>query len=292
MFPDYFHECCDVTTMQLCASVRKKGSTDHCPSSPLKGYSLCRQHARTRDIVLWSDANQSNSRAAIKCQAFVRGCLLRKRLGLAGPGVLCRKGLANEDDLETCETVGREHPLTYFAFEESGKVWWFHYGTLWRWCCRNADPVNPYTKVPLSGDTRRRLRAIWAYNRVHGIDNPREDATTIADRVRYRVNIMCQIAQDNGFGALDPNVFLELDKSRWITIFRMVRDDLDITLPKNMVRVREMMRRYVEYVFETSSMLPNDQCVDIATRVASLMMLYPKDPYIIVFTMLSALYRA
>ncbi len=277
--------------MQLCASVRKKGSTDCCPCSPLKGYSLCRTHARNRDVVLWADVNQSNSRAAIKCQAFVRGCLLRKRLALAGPGVLCLNGLANDEDLDTCEVASREHPLSYFAFEESGKVWWFHFGTLWRWCCRNADPVNPYTKVPLSAETRRRLRAVWSYNRVHGIDNPREDASP-TERIRYRINILCQIAQDNGFGAIDPNIFLELDKSRWISMFRMVRDDLDVTLPKNMVRVREMTRRYIEYMVETSSMLSNDQGVDLATRIASLMVLYPKDPYIIVFTILSALYRS
>jgi len=277
--------------MEMCVSVRRKGSTDHCPSPPLKGYHLCSQHARMRDIVLWSDANRAKSAAAIKCQAFVRGCLLRKRLALAGPGVLCRKGLANEEDLETCEVAEREHPMTYFAFSESGKVWWFHFATLWRWCCRNADPVNPYTKVPLSADTRTRLRAIWTYNRVHEIDNPREDSTSSADRIRYRVNIICQIAGDHGFGAIDPNVFLELDKSRWITVFRMVRDDLDVTLPKSMVRAREMTKRYIEYLFETASMLPNAQCVDLASRIACLMLLYPKDPYILAFTFLSAVYR-
>jgi hypothetical protein len=72
----------------------------------------------------------------------------------------------------------------------------------------------------------------------------------------------------------------------------MVRDDLDVTLPKNMVRVREMTNRYIEYLFETACMLPNEHCVDLATRIASLMLLYPKDPYIIVFTFLSALYRS
>ncbi len=292
MFPDYFHECRDVTTMQLCASVRKKGSTDHCPCSALKGYYLCSQHARNRDIVLWSNVNQEKSRAATKCQAFVRGCLLRKRLALAGPGVLCRKGLANDEDLETCEVASREHPLSYFAFEESGKVWWFHFGTLWRWCCRSTEPVNPYTKVPLSADTRRRLRAMWAYNRVHGIDNPREEAKSLDERIRYRVNIICQLAHDHGFGDIDPNVFLELDKSRWIAIFRMVRDDLDVTLPKTMVRVRDMTRRYIDYAFETSTMLTDNQSVDLSSRIAYLMLMYPKDPYIIVFTLLSALYRS
>ncbi len=278
--------------MRLCLSVRRKGSTDYCASSPLKGYSLCLQHARTRDIVLWSDANKEKTSAAIKCQAFLRGCLLRKRLALAGPGVLCRKGLANEEDLETCEDVHREHPMTYFAFEESGKIWWFHFGTLWRWCCRNSNPVNPYTKVPLSTDTRRRLRAIWAYNRVREIENPREDATTINDRIRYRVNMICQIAADNGFGDIPPETFLDIDKSRWIAIFRMIRDDLEVTLPKTMVRAREMTCRYIEYMFEMSSMLPNTQSVDLATRIALLMMLYPKDPYILVFTFLSALCRS
>lgn len=278
--------------MQLCASVRRKGSIDPCPISPLKGYSLCKYHARNRDIVLWSVANQDKSVIATKCQAFVRGCLLRKRLGLAGPGVLCRRNLANEEDLETCEDVTREHPMTYFAFEESGKIWWFHFGTLWRWCCRNQDPMNPYTKVPLSADTRRRLRAIWAYNRVHNIDNPREEATPLDERIRYRVNIICQLASDNGFGSISPNVFSELDCSRWMTIFKMVRDDIDVTLPKNMVRVREMTRRYIEYMFEVGPMLSDTACIEVASRIAFLMVMYPKDPYILIFTFLSAIYRS
>jgi len=292
MFPDYFHESHDMTTMQLCASVRKRGSVDQCPSPALKGYSLCLHHARTRDVLLWSNANQSKSCAATKCQAFVRGCLLRKRLGLAGPGVLCRKNLANDEDLETCESARREHPLSYFAFEETGKVWWFHFGTLWRWCCRSPTPVNPYTKVPLSADTCRRLRAMWSYNRVHGIENPREEGTSLVDRIRYRVNVVCQLAQDNGFGAIDPNVFFELDRSRWIAIFHMVRDDLDTALPKSMVSVRNMVHRYIEYLFEMGGILPSEQCVDLASRVAYLMLMYPKDPYILLFTFLSAVYRS
>lgn len=277
--------------MQLCVSVRRKGSTEPCPVSAMKGYSLCKHHARNREIVLWSTANQDKTVVATRIQAFVRGCLLRKRLALAGPGVLRRQGLANEEDLETCEDVHREHPMTYFAFEEGGKVWWFHFGTLWKWCCRCADPTNPYTKVPLSSDTRRRLRAIWAYNRMHDIENPREDSTPLSERVRYRVNILCQIASDNGFGSISPNLFFELDRSRWMTMFRMIRDDLDVTLPKHMVRVREMTQRYIEYMFETGAMLPDSACVELASRIAFLMLMYPKDPYILAFTVLSALYR-
>lgn len=278
--------------MQLCASVRRKGSTEPCPVSALKGYSLCKYHARNREIVLWSTANQDKSRLATKIQAFVRGCLLRKRLGLAGPGVLNRKNLANEEDLETCESASRQHPMSYFAFEEAGKVWWFDFGTLWRWSCRCSDPTNPYTKVPLTADTRQRLRAIWTYNRVHDIENPREEATPIAERIRYRVNILCQIASDHGFGSISPNLFFDIDRSRWMTIFKMVRDDLDVTLPKSMVRIREMTCRYIEYMFEAGPMLPNNACVDLASRIAFLMLMYPKDPYILVFTFLSALYRS
>lgn len=72
----------------------------------------------------------------------------------------------------------------------------------------------------------------------------------------------------------------------------MVRDDLEVTLPKNMVRVREMTRKYIEYLFEAGPMLPNTAYVDLASRIAFLMLMYPKDPYILVFTLLSAVYRS
>lgn len=144
-----------------CASVRKKGSLDQCPANALFGHTLCGSHARAHTTVLWADANASKTACIIKIQAFVRGGLLRKRLRLNGPGVLYRSGLANDEDLVTCEDKERQDPLTYFAFNENGKVWWFDYATLSNWVYRSNIPLNPYTKVPLDIDTKRRMFQIW-----------------------------------------------------------------------------------------------------------------------------------
>lgn len=71
----------------------------------------------------------------------------------------------------------------------------------------------------------------------------------------------------------------------------MIRDDLPTTLPPTHSDTREMCRRYLEYMTETSGDLSKEQYLNQASRVLFLMLLYPKDPYIVAFTVLSALYR-
>ena len=146
--------------MPSCASVRKRGSLDQCPLKALTGHTLCGVHARSKAVMLWAVVNQDKVGAATRVQAWIRGILLRRRLRLGGPGVLRRTGLSNDDDLVTCESSDRQYPLDYFAFEENGKVWWFDFGTLWKWAQRSTEPANPYTKVPLSVETRTRLRKV------------------------------------------------------------------------------------------------------------------------------------
>jgi hypothetical protein len=97
----------------------------------LKGHTLCGTHARAKNVTLWAEAHKGNTSGLRKAQGLIRGWLVRRRLRYAGPGVLCRKNLANDEDLETCEESSKEHPFDYFAFEENGKVWWFHFPTLW-----------------------------------------------------------------------------------------------------------------------------------------------------------------
>jgi len=273
-----------ILQMKLCAAVRRKGSTDQCSSKALPGCTLCLSHIRRRNVVLWNVANTIHFHRVSKLQALVRGWLLRRRLALAGPGVLCRTGLANEEDLGTCDVASREYPLDYFAFEEAGKIWWFHFPTLWRWACRSTRPVNPYTKVPLSSDTTTRLRAMWRYK---AVSSEPTDAS-LEERMRLRLNILSQLFHDNGFEDMSPTLFLKLSRSDWVALFRLIRDDLEISLPPHH---RLNAQRYLNYIEEVGHPLPTLQYRNQASRILFMMLMQPKDPYILVYTTIAALRR-
>jgi hypothetical protein len=214
---------------------------------------------------------------------MVRGWLLRKRLALAGPGVLCRKNLANDEDLETCEESTREHPLRYFAFEESGKVWWFSFPTLWKWCIRS--PTNPYTKVPLSTETRKRLREVWYYHRRHKLPLP-TPPPQFDERMRAYWNVILQTLEDYGFG--EVFISMNISKTEYLAILRMIYDDIPVTMRNAFDR--ERVRRHIRNVFASNAgvSLYRLQCA----YTLMLILMVPKDPYELAFTILSSLYRS
>lgn len=271
--------------MIQCAAVRRRGADDRCGARAVSGHSLCGRHVRAKSIRLWADVHRHVDISRV--QALVRGWLLRKRLALAGPGVLCRRNLANDEDLVTCEE--RTHPLEYFAFTEADKTWWFDFGTIWTWAQKSQVPTNPYTKVPLTPDTRRRLRALWACRRRRRETNPIE-ANTYEERLRGRWNILCQAFEDNGFGELHPNQFMRLGKGNYAMVFRFLRSDLEVSMRKT----DPMLQRFVAWAtrgIQNATQLSTVQYTLQSSYVLMTMACMPKDPYITVFTILSALYR-
>ena len=205
----------------LCTSVRRKGSIEQCGSRALLGHTLCGTHARSKSVKLWADANVGKIAAAQRIQAIVRGWLVRNRLALAGPGVLQRTLLSNDEDLETCETANRQHPMDYFAFTENGKTWWFDFATLWKWSQMSIEPVNPYTKVPLSVETKQRLRRMWSARRRRRQPLPLEPSS-FQERLRHRWTVVCQIFADTALGVMNPDALLRLTKNDYIVLFRIV----------------------------------------------------------------------
>lgn len=278
--------------MKVCAAIRHLDSEEACASSAIPGCTLCRNHIRMRNVVLWRTVHESKRWAATKCQAVIRGWLVRHRLRLAGPGVLCRAHLANSEDLETCEEASRVHPFQYFAFEESGKIWWFAFPTLWKWVSRNLEPTNPYTKVAFSAETRSRLRAIWRQKRLYEQDLPRETGSLSADdRIRFRLNVVCQIFRDQRFGDIHPSVFSKLSRAQWSALFKLIQDDLPVLLASATSRTQEITNVYLGYMRTTASELSPSEYIQDASRMLFLMLMDPKDPYILSFAILSALYR-
>lgn len=275
--------------MNRCASVRKKGSEDQCISRALIGHTLCGRHARMKTPVLWTTVHQQRYVGVARIQACVRGWLVRMRLRLAGPGVLSRTNLANDDDLVTCESKDRQHPMEYFAFVENGKVWWFDFGSLWRWAVRSHEPVNPYTKVPLSTETRRRLRDVWAYHHRHRIALP-DEPPTFGERLRYRWNVLVQIFVDNGFVDVHPNQFLGLNRDEYVTAFTLLHQDLLVVLRESDLQ-RDRLLRYCRRGIAAAAAREPGNYILQSSYILLLLLTIPKDPYVMVFSVLSALYR-
>ena len=275
--------------MVLCASVKKKGSLDQCTAKALAGHTLCGNHARCKHVTLWAAVNKPKEDSIVRIQRHVRGWLLRCRLKRCGPGVLCRKNLANDEDLETCEESSKQDPFDYFAFEESGKIWWFDFNTLWRWCLRSQEPTNPYTKVPLSVETRKRLRATWSYQLRHNLPLPAESVQYL-DRFVGRWNIICQLFADHGFGNIHADTFCRLRKAEMLVAYQFLQSDMNVVLnPKT--RTHRFVMARTEIVIRNARTIEPNRFVLIAAHELMKMLLYPKDPYILAFTVLSALYR-
>jgi len=261
--------------MNRCAAVRKKGAKDQCTASAMKGVALCGRHARTRAPVLWASLHKSSP--IVRVQALVRGWLLRKRLDLAGPGVLRRKDVNNEEDLFTCETKDRQHPMQYFSFEEAGKVWWFDAGSLWGWMSRSVEPVNPYTKTPIPSEARRRFRAIQRRARFSiGVDGPEE-------MIAYRWNSIVQVFRDNGFLDVHPQQFANFTVSDYRTMFVFLERDLQIVLPERDMYRAQLIRMCRRGQKANGTLFP--------ILLLLKMLLIPRDPYVLVFSVLSAFYR-
>ncbi len=275
--------------MNRCAAVRRKGSNEPCQVHALRGHTLCGRHARMRTPVLWVQANTSRVPPVVRIQACVRGWLIRRRLSYAGFGVLHRKDLANDEDIITCADKGKVHPMEFFSFEENGKFWWFEFGSLWTWCMRNVEPTNPYTKVHLSADTRKRLRTIWGYKRRHREETPAESSDP-EERMRHRANILVQHFEDYGFVDIQPSFILRCDRSDFMAFFMLLQRDIETVMPatdpfRNRIAMLCGSRTTPSYTSHSLYLL---NCMSALLYIITLY----RDPYVITFSILSAFYRA
>ena len=275
--------------MNRCTAVRRVGSNEPCNVNALRGHTLCGRHARMRNPVLWTNAAITITPPIVKIQACVRGWLVRRRLFYAGFGVLHRSGLANDEDIITCSEKDRVHPMEFFSFEENGRFWWFEFGSIWTWCMRNAQPTNPYTKVLLSAETRRRLRTVWGYKRRHHEELPAE-SQVYEERLRHRLNILSQHFGDYGFVDVDPESFLRFTKADYITLFILLLRDIEIVIPAaDPFRLR--IARLCSNRTNIAQAVQNNQFIlQSLSLLLHILTLY-RDPYVITFSILSAFYR-
>jgi hypothetical protein len=260
---------------------------DQCQAKAVWGHTLCGRHAKCKVPVLWVEAHRPRVASLVTCQAFVRGWLLRRRLSLAGPGVLRRAALANDEDLVTCTEKDRQDPFDYFAFEEGGKVWWFDFDSLWQWSIQS--PINPYTRTPLTQDTRMRLWAVWAH-RSRALVEPPPEPKTLDARLASRWTVICRVFADNGFVDVYPEQFRTFTKADYLSMFILLKRDLSSVLPAwdpARARAFALCDRGIRTAYRVVPALYRLQ----ATYTLLLLLTLHKNPYTMVFSILSALYR-
>ena len=264
--------------MVRCAAAKKKGERRQCASNAMTGHTLCGTHARAKNVELWKDTSEMEGRV-VTCQSVARRWLVQYHLRMAGPGVLCRKDLSNDEELVTCTEASRQYPLDYFAFEENGKVWWFDFASIWVWSLKSLEPSNPYTRHPLSQDVRKRLREMWALRSHRRFDIPTEPVDP-NERLRQRWICMCQAFADNGFTDVSLEHLIRLGKASHVTMWRFLREDCALAVPlsRYMLSAQLLGANSPSYVMNSVRML---------TKLA----VAEKNPYTTIFNIMSAIYR-
>lgn len=213
--------------MVLCASCKNKTSTEQCPSQSMKGMLFCGKHAKTKVKRLWADVNNGNQKART-IQKIWRGYFLRHRLKLAGEGVLDRKNCHNTEELVTLDDKTKLHPINYFSFREADKLYWFDVRSLYQILKKSTKPDNPYTRQPLTIETRRRLRDVCRIRKNLGLQNyhdaPKPDH--FADLVNEKWLTVCQIIEENGFFDMSHLMFSSLNRSQMYVLLNLIRLDM------------------------------------------------------------------
>jgi hypothetical protein len=142
-----------------CLAAKNKKSVERCTKKALQHFKFCGTHMRSKNKRLWITVHNLD-RSLIKFQALFRGWLLRSTLKLCGPGVLDRSVCHNDEDVVSCVEKNKLNPDLYFAFEEDEKIFWFDIRTIYHWTSQTLEPTNPYTRQPLTVETRKRLKRV------------------------------------------------------------------------------------------------------------------------------------
>lgn len=211
--------------MPTCASCKNKRSDDRCSNSALNGILFCGVHSRTKNPRLWTSVHKIDCKI-VKIQKIWKGYFIRKRLQLAGPGVLKRTSCNNKDELISLEPITSISPFDYFGFEESGKTYGFDIRTAIDALHRTGN--NPFTRQPFSMESRKRLREIYGYRLRKRLENYYENniLKTPESLLHNRWVQICQMVEENGFFNITPNIFLGLNKSQLYIFLNMIHTDV------------------------------------------------------------------
>lgn len=280
----------------LCAACKNKQSTDRCTNSALTGLLFCGVHAKMKQRRLWTTVHGLDDKI-IKTQKLWKGYIVRKRLALAGPGVLKRKVCNNQDELISLEPIDKVFPFDYFGFEENGKVYGFDFRTALDALHRGG--ANPFTRQPFTLECRKRLRDIYGYRMRHKLENYYENNIfrTPESLVRNRWTQVCQIIEENGFYTnLHVNTFLGLNRTQLFVFLRMICNDIQIWAQEHKKPGSRRIKYFV-WVKEALRKMNMNMNMDmrqfsfIVSSVLCIMLYDCAEPYNICFIIMSSLYK-
>jgi hypothetical protein len=174
---------------------------------------------------MWKDVNKIDDKA-ILIQRVWRGFYIRDWLKQCGPGVLKRSVCHNDEELVTIEEKDRVNPLDYFAFEENKKIYWFDIKTISEICTTDLVPKNPYTREPLSIETRQRLRKLRKLRYFNNLENSYSKTIDVNKILSDRWLNICQIIEENGFFEMSPLFFTSLNRTQLLVFNEILLRDL------------------------------------------------------------------
>ena len=277
-----------------CGSCKNKTSDERCPSKPLRGLIFCGKHARMKSPRIWKDVNQLDHKI-IPIQKLWRGYILRKWIGLAGPGVLNRSICHNDEELVTMDDKKSVSPLDYFAFTENDKVYWFDVRSIVGACIFSVTPTNPYTRQDLSIDTRQRLRRLCIMRQRRKILNEHtEPKRNIGEVLKASWTYICQIIIENGFFDMSPLYFMSLNKTQLYIFITMIRNDM-VALAAEHTSPESRRHKYVYWLKRLQDQ--HDSNVSVielsyfTSKILSTILNDLMEPYPMCFIIMSAMHR-
>lgn len=278
-----------------CASCKNKTSSEQCGSKPLKGMIMCGKHVKVKNPRLWKDINCLDDKVVI-IQKIWRGYIIRHWLKMAGPGVLNRSVCHNDEELVTFDEKKSVNPFDYFSFEEGGKIYWFDIRSLSENCMLKVEPLNPYTREPLTIDTRRRLRQLCIKRHRKNLNNMHNvfDKRSVDEIILSTWTHVCQIIVENGFFDMSPLYFTSLNKTRLFIFNTIIQKDL-VALAAEHTSTLSRRHKYVFWMKrvlgEFSTLTDNKRLSYLTARVLATILNDCLDNYGICFIIMSALHR-
>jgi hypothetical protein len=278
--------------MNTCFSCKNKTSNDRCTSKSIQGLTLCGRHVKSKSPRLWHIVNNLDAKITLISRMW-RGHAVRIRLRNAGPGVLKRSLCHNDEELVSMDSKLTHPPFDFFSFVEGDKIWWFDIRSILSCLNASTNPTNPYTRQPLTIDTRRRLRNVFTYrlrNKLPTLCSPAQ--RSFQDIVELYWLRACQVLHENGFEDVNPNLFLRMTKTQCLVFTNFLVNDLlslAIEHPASSTRYR-----YAAIMKRERDIIPATSYRTIQMQVSGLVASFLHDmvdPYPFCFVVMSALHR-
>jgi len=211
--------------MPLCSSCKNRTSNERCGAKSIGETLFCRRHVKVKQPRIWAIVNNVGPCATL-IQKIWRGYSVRNWIKLAGPGALNRILCHNDEELLTLDDKKSVDPFSYFAFEEADKVYWFDVRSIAEHFSKTT--TNPYTRQSLTMDTRKRLRKLcqMRYRRKLPHTHNPDICTDLNQVILVHWTTICQIAEENGFYEVNPQIFVSATRAQLYAFLVMISLDM------------------------------------------------------------------